>query len=284
MNQKEVNNYKGLVGIGIRELNSSEEVQYCTNLQKPTIPPYMSATNTSNTTLSSDFYFLSFTSGCYYMDLSTGKWSSDGVEVQSDTSFLYTHCKSSHLTTFAGGWIVLPSAINFDYVFANASFDKNKTIYLTVAILFCLYILFAIWGRYMDKQDMLKIGVTPLVDNQPGDNYFYEIIVFTGSRKDAGTDSKVLFKLFYVFLLIIFNENIFLKVRFMLSGEYDETEIRIMEDEKRKPFRRGGVDSFIMSNKMYAILFINLFSLNILNLRRIKSQLCMQLDSACFHF
>ena len=191
MNSKEVNNRKGLVGIGIRELTVTEMSQYCPN-SKPSNPPFIPiSTTNSSKTLTSNFNYLSFTSGCYYMDLSTGKWSSDGVEVQSDTSILYTHCKTNHLTTFAGGWVVLPSAINFDYVFANASFDKNKTIYLTVIILFVIYILFAIWGRYMDRQDLLKIGVAPLIDNQPGDNYFYEIILFTGARKDAGTDSKV---------------------------------------------------------------------------------------------
>jgi hypothetical protein len=104
------------------------------------------------------------------MDLSTGKWSSEGVDVESDTSISFTHC---HLTTFAGGWIVVPSAINFDYVFANASIEKNLTIYATVIILACLFILFVIWGRYMDKQDVKKIGVAPLPDNQPGDNYFF---------------------------------------------------------------------------------------------------------------
>jgi hypothetical protein len=35
----------------------------------------------------------------------------------------------------------------------------------------------------------------------------------------------------------------------VLSGEFDETEIRVMEDDKRKPFRRGGVDSFLMATK-----------------------------------
>jgi hypothetical protein len=261
MNSKEVNNRKGLVGLGMRELADTEMSQYCPN-SKPLTPPNIpSSISNSSKSLTTNFNYLSFTSGCYYMDLSTGKWSSDGVEVQSDTSILYTHCKTNHLTTFAGGWVVLPSAINFDYVFTNASFEKNKTIYLTVIILFVIYILFAIWGRYMDRQDLLKIGVAPLIDNQASDNYFYEIILFTGARKDAGTDSKVRFliqfKKFYLFSYL--NKK---KVRFILSGEKDETEIRILEDEKRKPFRRGGVDSFIMSNKTYVIY--SLFNLSLI--------------------
>jgi polycystin 1L2 len=202
LNANQTGNFKGLIGIGIRELKNDELLTYCGGIKTTPATPPIAASVSSNGTngteysrsLSSDFSFLSYTSGCYYMDLSTGKWSSEGVDVESDTSILFTHCKTSHLTTFAGGWIVVPSAINFDYVFANASIEKNPTIYATVISLACLFILFVIWGRYMDKQDVKKIGVAPLPDNQPGDNYFYEIIAFTGSRKDAGTDSKVNFR------------------------------------------------------------------------------------------
>lgn len=35
------------------------------------------------------------------------------------------------------------------------------------------------------------MGVTPLPDNDPEDKYLYVINVFTGMRKNAGTDSKV---------------------------------------------------------------------------------------------
>jgi hypothetical protein len=30
-----------------------------------------------------------------------------------------------------------------------------------------------------------------MADNHARDGYFYQVIVFTGNRKDAGTDSKV---------------------------------------------------------------------------------------------
>jgi hypothetical protein len=44
----------------------------------------------------------------------------------------------------------------------------------------------------MDKQDYLKIGVTPLIDNYSNYEHIYEIIVFTGNRVDGGTNSKVI--------------------------------------------------------------------------------------------
>jgi hypothetical protein len=146
---------------------------------------------TSNSSFTSDFHLLVYSSGCYYIDQSTGKWSSYGLEIINDTSLLYTHCKSNHLTTFAGGLDIFPLSINFNYVFANLSFGQNKTIYLTIIILFALYILSSIWGRWMDVNDNLKIGVAPLIDNKRNHDYFYEIIVFTGNRFNAGTDSRV---------------------------------------------------------------------------------------------
>jgi hypothetical protein len=48
-----------------------------------------------------------------------------------------------------------------------------------------------IYARYKDKKDIEKLGVTPLPDNHKSDQYFYQIIVFTGQRKDSGTNSNV---------------------------------------------------------------------------------------------
>ena len=90
---------------------------------------------------------------------------------------------------------------------------KNKTIYLTVIGLGVLYIVLTIYARFQDKKDIekvselsrpeplhpssfpLQLGVTPMADNHARDSYFYQVIVFTGHRKDAGTDSKVTFRL-----------------------------------------------------------------------------------------
>jgi len=36
-----------------------------------------------------------------------------------------------------------------------------------------------------------QLGLTPLLDNDPKDRYYYEVIVSTGMRRGAGTESKV---------------------------------------------------------------------------------------------
>jgi hypothetical protein len=193
LNSEKFKNYQSFVGLGLRELVNDEFTQYCLNKIKPIKPPYFIQQQNSNRyLLTSDFYFLAYSSGCYYIDQSTGKWSSYGLEVESDTTLSYTHCKSNHLTAFASGFEIISVTLDFSYFFANSSFEQNKTIYLTVLILFAVYILFSIWGRWMDKQDFLKVGVTPLIDNHPIDDYFYEIIIITGNRVNAGTDSKVI--------------------------------------------------------------------------------------------
>jgi len=60
----------------------------------------------------------------------------------------------------------------------------------------------------------------------PFDQYYYEIIVFTGQRKDSGTKSNV---------------------HFVLSGNKDQTHVRTFSDSYRKIFQRGGIDAFIMA-------------------------------------
>ena len=202
---------------GIRELNSTEG---CSNTSM-TSPPI---TN-ERFNFTADYDLRVYTSGCYYLD-ANNNWQADGLVVGPSTNHYETQCYSTHLTTFAGGFIVLPAPINWNYVFANADFNKNKTVYITLICVCILYLLLAIYARYKDKKDVEKLGVTPLPDNHRSDQYFYQILVFTGHRKDAGTKSKV---------------------HFVLSGDDDETHVRTLTDPKRTILQRGGIDAFIMT-------------------------------------
>ncbi|CAF0876239.1 unnamed protein product, partial [Brachionus calyciflorus] len=222
INQSEINGFKGFIGLGIREMTQEEFNLYCDKNNTFEMVPL--SRNISNFT--SDFGLRVFSSACYYYDKSSGKWSSDGVEIMDDSNVHYTHCKSKHLTTFAGGFIVVPPAINFEKVFANASFADNPTIYTTLIVVSTLFIILMIIARYMDSKDAKKLGLNLLPDNNPYHDYCYELMVFTGSRKEAATDSKV---------------------RFILSGEDMDSGVRCLSDPRRKIFRRGGIDSFIMA-------------------------------------
>ena len=142
------------------------------------------------------------------------------------TNSSVTQCFTTHLTTFAGGFIVLPNSINWNYVFANADFMKNKTIYLTVICVSVIYLILLFYARFYDKKDFEKLGVTVLPDNHKDDEYLYEIIVLTGQRRNAGTKSNVYF---------------------VLHGNDDETPIRKFADPNRQILQRGGIDAFLMS-------------------------------------
>ncbi|CAF1484404.1 unnamed protein product, partial [Adineta steineri] len=207
---------------GVRELNSTEINNYCLN---------NSSINTSLPITDEPFNFTSnyelriYTSGCYYLD-ENNQWKSDGLTVGPLTNLYETECLSTHLTSFAGGFIVLPAPINWSYVFANADLIKNKTVYLTVIFTSIFYIILMIYARFQDKKDFEKLGVTPLADNNKSNHYYYQILVFTGQRTNAGTDSKVYF---------------------VLSGDDDQTQIRLFSDPHRKILQRGGIDSFIIA-------------------------------------
>lgn len=186
--------FQGFVGFGIKQLNPKEFSYFC-------------ARNETNVTFTDqDLSYLDlytptnftqevatrvYLSGCYYIDKETGLYSSYGMEVLETTNTSMTQCISNHLTQIAGGFIALPSGINFNDVFANASFLDNITIYMTVIVMVTLYVIFFIWARYQDQKDKIKNAIKILPDNEPDDIYFYEIVFYTGARPFSETDSNV---------------------------------------------------------------------------------------------
>lgn len=219
------------MGIGLRELSPNEFEEYCVNnTRNRTEAPEVKNLNPDKLNYTRDFWIRILTAGCYYINPVSGVWSSQGMEVlEENTNFEWTNCESSHLTDFAGGLVVLPSQINFEYVFANSSFDKNPTIYTTVILTLCAYFLGVIWCVLMDKKDKLKAKIHLLSDNKKEETYFYEINIYTGTRKNAGTKSRV-----YVNLM----------------GSLGESSVReLRSNDKIEVFKRSAVDTFIMSVK-----------------------------------
>jgi len=198
----QINGYKGFVGYGMRELNESEINLYCSLSNTVNIVESILLVQ-SQVNFTSDFLLRTYTSGCYYFDTDNGKWFADGLTLlQNGTNIQQTHCTSKHLTSFAGGLVVMPNKINFQYVFAKTSFARNYTIYLTVIVFFILYLSFALWSILMDNLDFGKLNIIQLKDNSPSDNYFYELMVYTGDLKESGTHSMVLIFNFLVYLKI----------------------------------------------------------------------------------
>ena len=195
--------------IGLRELNSTEINNYCSNISMIKAPVI-----NERVEFTSNYKIRIYTSGCYYLN-ENNEWKSDGLIVGPLTNLSQTQCYSTHLTTFTGGLRIFPPSINLDDVLANTDFIQNKTIYSTVICVTIIYIILIIYARRQDKKDVAKLGVTPLNDNHKFDQYYYEIIVFTGQRKDSGTKSNV---------------------HFVLSGNKDQTHVRTFSDSYRKIF------------------------------------------------
>ena len=80
----QVNGFRGLVSYGIRELNQDET---CGGSIMSALP----FTNKS-VMFTSDFMIRSFNSGCYYLDIATGRWSSSEMEILPDSYLDMTHC------------------------------------------------------------------------------------------------------------------------------------------------------------------------------------------------
>lgn len=156
------------------------------NYSKPTKIPLINETLFKN-----DFYIRVFTSGCYYFEKSINKWTSHGMNVLSDTNATHTHCSSSHLTDFAAGFRSESLLIDFEFILSKACVEKNSIVLTTIVISFILFLLFVSWSIFKDRKDKLKITMNRMTDNDSDNNYFYEVIAFTGTMAQAGTESNV---------------------------------------------------------------------------------------------
>lgn len=209
---------------------SDNLTDYCSTTDNLNSTSTFSNSTAKNLILKNDFYYRVFSSDCFYFDTNSANWVSDGLELlDNETDIFETSCRSAHLTDFAAGFIVLPAEINFGEVFANSSFSQNPTIYITVIIVCSIYVLMSIICFYKDRKDKTKNKVLVLKDNGSGRNYLYEIKVFTGSRKNAGTNSTV--------NLNLYGLNSESYVRQLKSGN---------EKEDKFLFQRSSIDTFVM--------------------------------------
>ncbi|XP_053382148.1 uncharacterized protein LOC123562231 [Mercenaria mercenaria] len=174
-----------------------------------------------------NYTFQMFLGGCRFWNHENETWDSDGCEVGNLTTVNATQCLCTHLTSFGGEMVVPPNTIDFNNVWAKfKDLNENAAVFSTIISLLGLYVIGLIWARYMDKKDLVKWGATPLEDNLPTDNYHYQISVYTGIKKGAGTKSNI---------------------SFIISGEERDTGVRRMFDGKRKTHDKGSIMNYILS-------------------------------------
>lgn len=84
---------------------------------------------------------------------------------------------------------------------------------------------------------MSQWGVVPLVSNASGDSYFYQITVYTGMRKGAGTKSRI---------------------GFVLVGDYADSGVRQLTDDKNSKVRIFGSMKLYTSDDTRCRKFLSL--------------------------
>ncbi|XP_065641474.1 uncharacterized protein LOC105847007 isoform X1 [Hydra vulgaris] len=172
-----------------------------------------------------DYEMKSFCVECSYWNEDANKWMSDGCQLDVDhTSFLMTKCKCNHLTTF-GGFFVAPNRLP---TLSISKIKKGYVLLITVITVISLWLLGLLITRRLDRQDISKVGVCPLADNRDEDTYLYQIIVNTGSRKNAGTKSNIFFN---------------------VASELNDSGVRHLKDPERVCFQRSSCDMFIMATQ-----------------------------------
>ena len=102
-----------------------------------------------------EYEFTTFTSGCYYLN-KDDVWTSDGMGVINVTNDV-SACSTNHLTSFATGFFPEVNTIDFDFVFAHASFEDNLTIYLCLIITFTVFFITMIWAVWRDIKDSRNV-------------------------------------------------------------------------------------------------------------------------------
>jgi hypothetical protein len=167
-------NFKGNVGIGIKQLNPKEFNYYCylsnqTNLNGLD-------TNKNNSKFTANVSTRVILSGCYYVNKDTGIYSSYGMEILEESNTSFIKCISNHLTEFASGWITVPNSIDFDFVWTNASFDKNVTVYSLVIGICLAYLMLLLLTINLDRMDEYESVIRSLPSNKQDDIYFFHLV------------------------------------------------------------------------------------------------------------
>ncbi|XP_050394949.1 polycystic kidney disease protein 1-like 2 [Patella vulgata] len=168
-----------------------------------------------------------YSAACFYWDSKHDLWSKQGLYPGNGTTVESVECLTNHLTDFGASFLVPPNTINFETVFNKfKDIGSNAAVLSTVCVVIGIYLIIVFIVRKFDQKDKLKWSIEPLSDNLPTDVYHYQVTVYTGIRRKAGTKSKVFI---------------------VLAGDQDETEVRALDDGTHREFSTASVNSYLMS-------------------------------------
>ncbi|XP_062287305.1 polycystin-1-like protein 2 [Scomber scombrus] len=185
----------------------------------------------------------SIVTACKFWNESLLDWSDNGCRVSRSnsvfmevllfskvgvgTTHLVTQCLCNHLTFFGSSFFVTPNLVDPSRtVELFGTFTENPVVVCFMGAIFVAYLLVVVWARRKDIQDVAKVKVSVLEDNNPMDEYRYLLSVSTGHRRGASTSSQVTITLF---------------------GAEGNSEPHHLTDPKKCVFERGAVDIFLLT-------------------------------------
>ncbi|XP_014030757.1 polycystic kidney disease protein 1-like 2 [Salmo salar] len=164
---------------------------------------------------------------CKYWNETLSTWSEDGCRVGHLTTPLVTQCLCNHLTFFGSSFFIMPNLVDVSRTAELfATFSDNPVVVCFVGAIFVAYLLVVMWARRKDIQDIAKVKVTLLEDNDPLAEYRYMLNISTGHRRGASTSSQV---------------------TVTLLGTEGESEPHHLTDPDKPVFERGAVDTFVLT-------------------------------------
>lgn len=126
--------------------------------------------------------------------------------------------------------LVIPNIVDLESSLLE-NIPRNPVTLLTVALIFLIYCLLAIWATRKDRVDKLsRDRVIVLPDNDPFDKVCFLVTLYTGSRFGAGTTADV-------FLQLI--------------GQRGISDVHCLQHPNYPFLLRGGTDTVLLTTKNY---------------------------------
>ncbi|XP_042556542.1 polycystic kidney disease protein 1-like 3 [Dipodomys spectabilis] len=166
---------------------------------------------------------------CYFWDKNNRTWKSSGCQVGPRSTVVKTQCLCDHLTFFGSDFFIVPRTVKVeDTVTLFRHVSNNPVGVSLLASLLGLYMFLAVWAWRKDQQDMQKVKVTVLADNEPGSRFHYLVEVRTGLRPRAACTAQVVATLY---------------------GSEGHSRPRHLWDPQTTAFGRGALDVFLLGTR-----------------------------------
>ncbi|XP_069823996.1 polycystin-1-like protein 3 [Dendropsophus ebraccatus] len=170
-----------------------------------------------------------FAAQCVFWDEDFRTWNDFGCYVGPSSTESETHCLCNHLTFFASSFLVMPHIVDLsDTLMLFANVANNPVGLALLGSLVGFFLIVLLWAWKKDREDLKKVRVAILIDNDPAFHHRYMVKVCTGFRMGSGTTSQVVLTLY---------------------GSEGQSDPHLLCDSLKEVFHRGAVDVFLLKTR-----------------------------------